>query len=73
MAASDDPFWQAAAAHVAALGLPAGAVFAGSGFEVLMTGCRTLRSPPAPDFPAAFVLHKGRLDEVPLRPVAHRA
>ncbi|MCL9981731.1 MAG: FkbM family methyltransferase [Erythrobacter sp.] len=65
MAPNDDPFWQAAASHVAELGLPAGAVFAGSGFQALLPGCRTIDSPLAPDFPAAFVLHKGRLDEVP--------
>lgn len=65
MAPIDDPFWQAAAAHLAAFDLPAGAVLAPLGFEVLLPGCRTIESPPAPDFPAAFVLHKGRVEEVP--------
>jgi FkbM family methyltransferase len=65
MAPIDDPFWQATAAHLAALDLPAGAVHAPLGFQALLPGCRTIESPPAPDFPAAFVLHKGRVDEVP--------
>ena len=65
MAPIDDPFWQATAAHLAALDLPAGAVLAPLGFQALLPGCRTIESPPAPDFPAAFVLHKGRVDEVP--------
>ncbi len=61
----DDPFWQAAAAHVAGLGLPARAVFAPAGFEALLPGCRTRHSPPDGEAPRAVVLHKGRLDEVP--------
>lgn len=65
MASIYDPLWQAPADHVAALGVPANAVFAGLEFEALLPGCRTIDSPPAPDFPAAFVLHKGLLDEVP--------
>ena len=61
----DDPFWQAAAHHVAGLGLPAATVFATSGFELLLPGCRTRHAPPANEPPRALVLHKGRLDEVP--------
>lgn len=61
----DDPFWRAAADHVAQSGLPATAILAPAGFEVLLPGCRTCQSPPAADVPRALVLHKGRLDEVP--------
>jgi len=61
----DDPFWRAAADHVAGLGLPAAAVFAPLGFETLLPGCRSLRSPPSERAPEVLVLHKGRLDEVP--------
>jgi FkbM family methyltransferase len=70
MAPSDDPFWRAAAAHVAGLGLPPRAVFAPVGFQALMPGCRTMASAPAssatPDYPAALVVHKGRLNEAPV-------
>ncbi|MFN3864731.1 MAG: FkbM family methyltransferase [Erythrobacter sp.] len=61
----DDPFWRAAAEHVAGLGLPAATVFATSGFEQLLPGCRTRHSPPATEPVRALVLHKGRVDEVP--------
>ncbi len=61
----DDPFWRAAADHVAGLGLPAAAVFAPAGFETLLPGCRTPRSAPAAALPRVLVLHKGRMDEVP--------
>lgn len=65
MAPIDDPYWQATADHIRALGVPAGAVLAPAGFEPLLPGCRTAESPPAGELPAALVLHKGRLDEVP--------
>lgn len=63
----DDPFWRAAADHVAGLGLPSACVFAPSGFEELLPGCRTPRSAPtATDAsPRALVLHKGRLETMP--------
>lgn len=64
MQTENDPFWQAAAAHVAALGVPENAVFAPLGFDALMPACRTIHSPPSADAPAALVLHKGRLEEV---------
>lgn len=65
MAVIDDPYWQAAAAHVAALGLPATAVFGPIGFDALLPGCRTIQTASAPAQPAVIVLHKGRLEEVP--------
>lgn len=61
----DDPFWRAAADHVAGLGLPPACVFAPAGFEELLPGCRTPRSAPTEDSPRALVLHKGRLDTMP--------
>ncbi|MBA3862674.1 MAG: hypothetical protein C0517_01865 [Erythrobacter sp.] len=65
MVSSNDPFWQAAATHVKALGLPAAIVFAPAGFEDLLPGCRTVQDPSAPAMPAAIIVHKGRLEEVP--------
>lgn len=65
MQPENDPFWQAAAAHVTGLGLKGGAVFAAIGFESLLPGCRTIHDAPAGEVPAALVLHKGRLEEVP--------
>lgn len=61
----DDPFWRAAAEHVAQSGLPVAAILAPAGFEMLVPGCRTRHSPPAAETPRALVLHKGRVDEVP--------
>ena len=65
MTETSDPFWQAAAEHVTALGVPEARVFAPDGFGSLLPGCRTAAD--APDFAdcAAVVLHKGRLGEVP--------
>lgn len=65
MQPENDPFWQAAAAHVTGLGLSGDAVFAALGFEPLLPGCRTMHRPAGEGVPAALVLHKGRLEEVP--------
>ena len=65
MQPENDPFWQAAAAHVTGLGLAGEAVFAALGFEGLLPGCRTIHNAPDGAVPAALVLHKGRLEEVP--------
>lgn len=66
MQPENDPFWQAAAAHVTGLGLSGEAVFAALGFEGLLPGCRTIHNAHGGAVPAALVLHKGRLDEVPV-------
>lgn len=61
----DDPFWRACADHVAGLGLPPHTVFAPTGFEALLPGCRTPQAAPSDAAPQALVLHKGRLEEMP--------
>lgn len=60
-----DPFWQAAANHVAASGVAAGRVFASTGFEALMPGCLTIRNVPDLGELGAVIIHKGRLEDVP--------
>lgn len=65
MQPENDPLWQDAAAHVTKLGIKGAAVFAASGFETLLPGCATIDDQLPADIPAALVLHKGRLDQVP--------
>lgn len=66
MAPAADPFWQAAGDHVAALGVAADGVLAPAGFAALLPRCRGPGNPPADSDLAALILHKGRLEEVPL-------
>lgn len=65
MSEASDPFWKAAADHIAALGIAGGRVYAPAGFAALLPGCLT--SPAAPDFGnlEAVIIHKGRLEDVP--------
>lgn len=66
-----DPFWQAAADHVAALSMAPSTVFAPVGFDALLPGCRTRADTPVGMVLAALVLHKGRLGEVPADILLH--
>jgi hypothetical protein len=66
-----DPFWQAAADHVAALSMAPSTVFAPTGFDALLPGCRTRADTPVGMVLAALVLHKGRLGEVPADILLH--
>jgi len=65
MGEASDPFWLAAADHIAASKIAAAKVFAPSGFPAVLPGCST--PPDAPDFADldAVILHKGRLEQVP--------
>lgn len=60
-----DPFWQAAAHSVAALGLAAEKVYAPAGFAPLLPGCLTASDTPDFGDLAAVIIHKGRLEDVP--------
>lgn len=66
-----DPFWQAAAEHVAALGLAPSTVFAPVGFDALLPGCRTRADIPVGMVLSALILHKGRLGDVPADILLH--
>lgn len=67
MADAHDPFWQAAADHIRALGLNPKTVLAPKGFEAVLPACAlsSLAGEPGTGEVSALVLHKGRLEEVP--------
>ena len=65
MAEGFDLFWQAAADHVADLGVRAEAVFAPDGFQPVLPGCRTAADRLAIEDCDVIILHKGRLGDVP--------
>lgn len=61
----NDPYWQAAAAHIRELDVAPDKVLAPDGFSELVPGCRTADDASGMDDIAAVIMHKGRLEQVP--------
>ena len=61
-----DPLWQAAAQHVLEAGLQPKHVLAPAGFHALLPGCWSVENAPYFTRLGAVIIHKGRLDEVPI-------